>query len=50
MFKFHFYSPENSLLRMEQNTVTFINYWIHISGLYVLYISMKLPNVQIYSF
>jgi hypothetical protein len=34
MFKFHFYGPENPLLTMEQNTITFITYWIHISGLY----------------
>jgi hypothetical protein len=34
MSKFHFYSPEDRLLRMEQSTVTFITDWIHISGLH----------------
>jgi hypothetical protein len=37
MFKFQFYSPENPLLRMEQNTVTFVTYWRHISGLCATY-------------
>ena len=50
MFKFNFYSPGNPLLKMEQNTATFISFWIHISGLYILYISKKLPKVRIYSF
>jgi len=50
MCKFNLYSSENPLLKMEQNVVTFITYWIHISGLYALCTSMKLPNAQIYSF